>query len=71
MMDSSRAADILARCHAFGNFHSLDSDTVESLLVEADHVKYRRPKNANGSRARYFHAYLVRRSSGRENYVPR
>lgn len=25
-------------------------------------LKYRAPKNRNGSRARYFHAYLVRRA---------
>ena len=42
------------------DFHSLDSATVESIIAAADSVKYRRPANANGSRARYFHAYLRR-----------
>jgi len=42
------------------DFHSLDSSTVESIIAAADSVKYRRPANANGSRARYFHAYLQR-----------
>lgn len=64
MMDRREAAAILARCNARGNFHALDSFIVESLLAEADRVKYRRPKNANGSRARYFHAYLTRRANG-------
>lgn len=42
------------------DFHALDSATVESIVAAADSVKYRRPANANGSRARYFHAYLQR-----------
>ncbi len=56
------ARDILARCHANvrHDFHSLHSDVVHALLREADAVGYRQPKNANGSRARYFHARLVR-----------
>jgi hypothetical protein len=58
----SEASDILARCHVdrAHDFHRLPSDQVEALLAEADRVKYRRPKNANGSRARYFHARLTR-----------
>lgn len=42
------------------DFHTLPSHTVESILAAADFVKYRKPRNANGSRARYFHAYLRR-----------
>lgn len=42
------------------DFHTLSSAEVEQLLDAADMVKYRRPKNANGSRARYFHAKLQR-----------
>lgn len=42
------------------DFHALDTSNVESIILAADSVKYRRPANANGSRARYFHAYLVR-----------
>ena len=64
MMDRRDAASILSRCNARGNFHALPASVVESLLDEADRVKYRRPKNANGSRARYFHAYLTRRANG-------
>lgn len=42
------------------DFYSLPSDHVEQVLIEADAVKYRKPKNANGSRARYFYEYLTR-----------
>ena len=41
-------------------FHSLPSDQVAQVLREADLVKYRKPKTANGSRARYFYEYLAR-----------
>lgn len=47
------------------NFHTLSSEQVEALLVEADRVKYRKPKNANGSRGRYFHDLLQRRAAVR------
>lgn len=42
------------------DFHALRSSQVTDLLLAADLLKYRKPKNANGSRARYFHAYLQR-----------
>jgi len=42
------------------DFFTLDSDTVHRIIAAADERKYRQPKNANGSRARYFHAMLVR-----------
>lgn len=45
------------------DFHSLDHDTVERIVAAADAHKYRKPKNANGSRARYFHALLCRRAA--------
>jgi hypothetical protein len=61
-MDRSRAKAILNRCNANGNFFTLSSSVVDDLLAEADHVKYRKPQNANGSRGRYFHAYLSRRA---------
>lgn len=57
------AAQSLATLHHIPltrDFHSLNSDVVESIIAAADSVKYRRPANANGSRARYFHAYLQR-----------
>lgn len=42
------------------DFHSLDSGKVEALLMLADERKYRRPQNANGSRARMFYQYVTR-----------
>jgi hypothetical protein len=56
------ARAILTVCHVdpSRDFHTLNSDAVERLLVHADAHKYRKPKSANGSRARYFHAYLIR-----------
>jgi hypothetical protein len=45
------------------NFFVLPSSKVSALLEEADAHGYRKPKNANGSRGRYFYAYLQRRCS--------
>lgn len=42
------------------DFHALSMGQVECLLTFADSSRYRAPKNANGSRARYYHAYLCR-----------
>ena len=42
------------------DFHTLTLRQVWELLVEADKVKYRKPKNAIGSRARYFYAKLLK-----------
>lgn len=42
------------------DFHALRSSQVDQLLEEADKQRYRKPRNANGSRARYFHARLCR-----------
>lgn len=59
------AAFDLANAHRIPlglDFHALDTTQVESILAAADEVKYRKPRNANGSRARYFHAHLVRLS---------
>lgn len=38
----------------------IGSQVYKSLLVEADAHKYRAPRNANGSRGRYWHEYLQR-----------
>lgn len=61
-LDKHDARAILTLCgiNLAEDFHTLNSDKVERLLVHADARKYRKPKNANGSRARCFHAYLVR-----------
>jgi hypothetical protein len=56
------ACDILASTGAGrGDFYALSSSIVDRLVAAADKLGYRRPKNANGSRARYFHAHLERR----------
>lgn len=59
-MDPQTARTILRNCHADCDFHALGTEAVDRLLAHADAMKYRKPENANGSRARYFHAYLVR-----------
>jgi hypothetical protein len=45
------------------DFHTLDREQVERLLEEADRTRYQRPRNANGSRARYFHDLMQRRAA--------
>lgn len=42
------------------DFFVLSSSQVSELLEYADLWRYRKPKNANGSRGRYFYAYLLR-----------
>ena len=61
-MTKNQAQEILRRigCSAMPDFHSLPSEQVAQVLMEADLVKYRKPKTANGSRARYFYEYLAR-----------
>lgn len=44
------------------DFHTLSTSQVDALLTEADRVKYQKPKNANGSRARYFYQRLQRQA---------
>lgn len=62
------ARDILRRCGCasgdgkYWDFHRLPTNTVGALIAEADAAGYRAPENANGSRARYFHAALVRQA---------
>jgi hypothetical protein len=59
-----RAREILAVCEARDvDFHTLRSEMVDRILIFADEYRYRKPRNANGSRARYFHAMLQRRAS--------
>lgn len=68
MLRKFEAQAILARCNVKPgeDFHRLESAKVEALLEEAKARGYREPKNANGSRARYFHAYLNRRATAAE-----
>ena len=61
-LTASEAHDILQQCHIAPetNFFALRSHEVASLLDFADKRGYRKPRNANGSRGRYFYAYLQR-----------
>ena len=61
-MNAADAADALHRAHIppDANFFTLTWAQVDALLAEADRVRYRKPRNANGSRARYFHARCIR-----------
>lgn len=61
-MNREQAAQILrdAGISPDLNFFQMRSWQVAALLVEADLIKYRKPKNANGSRGRYFHAHVMR-----------
>lgn len=63
-IDVSRA---LARCNQSGisltdDFHALTSAQVETLIELANADQYRKPANANGSRARYYFAALQRKA---------
>lgn len=42
------------------DYHTLGSVQICGLLAEADRVHYQVPKDANGSRSRYFHDRLQR-----------
>lgn len=53
------------------DFHSLRSDEVTYLLEAAKEIGYRAPKNAKGSKARYFYAYLQNRRVMRVRENPR
>jgi hypothetical protein len=67
-MTRKTAEGILTRCHLSEtpNFFTLSDNDKEDLLREADAVKYRKPKSANGSRARYFYAYVLRAANKEE-----
>lgn len=60
----AQARNILRLCHIDPkeDFHAIGSARVSMLLIAADQLKYRKPRNANGSRGRYFHAMLVRKA---------
>lgn len=46
------------------DFHTLSSADVDRVLAWADLCRYRKPRNANGSRGRYFLARLQRIANG-------
>ena len=57
-----RAREILTACNIESgvDFHTLHSNTVDALLEFATQERYRKPRNANGSRARCYHDRLQR-----------
>ena len=61
----TRCLVILQECEISlgADFDTLRSSTVDDLLAHADVWKYRKPRSANGSRARYFHDMLQRRAA--------
>lgn len=63
-IDPLRARAILtvAGCNLEDDFHALHSWKVEALEIQANAYGYRKPPSANGSRLRYWHAYLVRQA---------
>lgn len=62
----NQARVILAACgiERGADFHTLPASAVDELLEHANRLKYRKPRNANGSRGRYFHDMLQRRAAG-------
>jgi len=44
------------------DFDTLTSGQVDALLAQADIRRYQKPKNANGSRGRYFFQLIQRRA---------
>lgn len=61
-----------ARAHLRGwnvrigqDFHTISTDQIEMVLRDADLRKYRKPPQANGSRARYFYALMQRRAQSK------
>lgn len=56
------AREVLKACgiELGADFHTLPAATVDALLAYADRDKYRKPRTANGSRGRYYHARLQR-----------
>lgn len=62
---AQRAREILTTCDiaSGADFHTLHSNAVNDLLEFAKQEKYRKPRSANGSRARYYHDHLQRLAS--------
>ena len=65
-MEREVARKILADCNVeIGqDYDRLDTDRVLAILDAAAERGYKKPKDANGSTGRYFHAYLQRRAGG-------
>ena len=44
-------------------YYALRSAQVDALIAMADKYRYCKPRNANGSRSRYFHEMLQRKAA--------
>lgn len=71
-MPKMNRAEALGLAHHYGininaDFHTLCASEVETVLEAADSRKYRKSRNANGSRARCFHDYLRRAAIKKES----
>lgn len=54
-------------CKLSADFHTLNSAQVDQVLIAARQYGYRKPRNANGSKARYFFQF-VQRTAHRKAY---
>lgn len=65
-MSREKAREVLVECDVElgADYHRLNSDRVLALVDAAKAHGYKKPKDANGSTGRYFHAYLQRRAGG-------
>lgn len=61
--DSARQMLAYSGIELGADFHALSSTQIGLLETWADLRRYRKPKNANGSRLRYFHAYVQRKAA--------
>ena len=61
-VNASEAVRILGACeiNLFDDFDTLPTYKIQHLLQHAERVGYHRTWTTTGSRARYFHAYLLR-----------
>lgn len=70
-LDVWAAREILSRLRLDPNsppdFHTLRASQVEEVLNEADYRRYRKPKNAPGSRGRMFYQYVTRTAAGKDS----
>jgi hypothetical protein len=65
MLSRTEAREILERYAVplGADFHTLPPSQAVLLAEKAKLAGYRKPRNANGSTARYYHAYLQRRAA--------
>lgn len=66
---AQNALQVLRSIGAAPSHHTLNPAQVDQLLDEARRVRYQKPKNANGSRGRYFYQKL-QREAGRQAVRP-